>query len=193
MHKERKNQLKKEMEAIEKILADAPEIDRNLSISKLEFQARQKKVYETIAAAGCDVGIVFSDEHYKGDVPYLGGNTNISIEQVAGAIGKTGFHIIAGLEGGYVSEQLARRAGAFVHKVELLKLADEDYPIKAEKLEEVLEAAAGGKVKRIGLLTVRQVMPAALADYLGRIYGSKIWWTCRRDIKKSAMKKAIRK
>ena len=68
-----------------------------------------------------------------GDVPCLGGNTNIAIEQVAGVIYPAGFHIIAGLEGGYVAEQLAPRSGALVHKVELLQFADEKYPIQAER------------------------------------------------------------
>jgi len=161
------------MELVEKVLADAPEIDRRLGVSKDEFKGRQKKVWQAVQNAGCDVGIVFSDEHYKGDVPYLGGNTNVSIEQVAGAIGINGFHIIAGLEGGYISEQLAPRAAAKVHKVELLKLADEDYPIKAERLEEVLEAAVGGKVNKIALLTVRQVLPAAIVEYLEKVYGKQ--------------------
>jgi len=173
MNKDRLSRIKKELEGIGKILADAPAIDRKLAIPKPEFQSRQKKVCEAVSASGCDVGIVFSDEHYQGDVPYLGGNTNISIEQVAGAIGKTGFHIIAGLEGGYLSEQLAPRAHAAVHKVELLKLADEDYPVKAERLEDALEAAAGGRVKRAGLLTMRQVMPSALVEYLEKAYGKK--------------------
>ena len=85
---------------------------------------------------------MYSNEHYNGDVPYLGGNTNISIEPVAGVIGKGGFHLLAGLEGGYVAEQLAPRADIKVHKVEMLKLADEDYPVEAEKLEDVIEEAA---------------------------------------------------
>jgi hypothetical protein len=114
---------------------------------------------------------VFSDEHYSGDVPYLGGNTNISIEQVAGVIGPNGFHIAAGLEGGYVAEQLADRAGAIVHKVELLQLADEKYPIRAERLEDVIAAAAGKNVDHIVLLTPRQVIPAGLVEYLQNLYG----------------------
>lgn len=173
MNKDRLGRIKEELEGIAEILAEAPEIDRKLKIPGPEFRSRQQKVYEAVSAAGCEVGVVFSDEHYKGDVPYLGGNTNISIEQVAGAIGKTGFHIIAGLEGGYIAEQLSPRAGAVVHKVELLKLADEDYPVKAERLEDALEAAAGGRVKRVALLTVRQVMPAALVHYLEKAYGKK--------------------
>ena len=120
---------------------------------------------------GHTVGLVFSDEHYAGDVPYLGGNTNISIEQVAGVIGPNGFHVVAGLEGGYVAEQLADRAGATVHKVELLQLADEKYPIRAERLEDVIKAAAGKDVDHIALLTPRQVIPAGLVEYLQNIYG----------------------
>jgi len=165
------SRIKEEMKLVEKVLADAPEIDRKLSIPKPEFQSRQKKVFQAVKANGCDVGVVFSNEHYKGDVPYLGGNSNISIEQVAGAIGREGFHIIAGSAGGHIAEQLASRAGAKVHKVELLKLSDEEYPIKAERVEDVLQEAAGGKVEKVALLTVRKVIPAALVECLEKIYG----------------------
>src|SRR5579862_4847240 len=151
--------LRTEFRAVERILETTPTVDRSFGISTEEFLARQRRVYEALRAHGFDAGFVFSDEHYDGDVPYLGGNTNISIEQVAGVIGKTGFHIVAGLEGGYIAEQLAPRAAATVHKVELLQLADEKYPIEAERLEEVIEASAGGPVDRIALLTPRQVVP----------------------------------
>ncbi len=118
-------------------------IDPSHSTPLAEFQRRQRLVHQALAKGGFDAGLVFSDEHYCGDVPYLGGNSNVSIEQVAGVIGPAGFHILAGLEGGYVAEQLAPRAGAIVHKVEMLQLADEKYPIAAERLEDVLEAAGG--------------------------------------------------
>ncbi len=149
-------------------------LDPAYSTPLAEFQRRQGLVRDALAKHGLDAGIVFSDEHYAGDVPYLGGNTNVSIEQVAGAMGATGFHIIAGLEGGYVAEQLAPRAGALVHKVEMLQLADEKYPIAAERLEDVLAAAAGkpmSQIKRIGLLTPRQVIPASLVAYLEALVG----------------------
>ncbi len=170
MERKRVRQLRKEFSLVEKILAEFEPVDRGFGISTREFKARQKKTCEAIAEKGFEVGLVFSDEHYCGDVPYLGGNTNISIEQVAGVIGKRGFHIVAGLEGGYIAEQLAPRAGAQVHKVEILKLADEDYPIKAERLEDVIDAAAGHKVDRIAILTPRQVIPAALVSYLEKLY-----------------------
>lgn len=154
-----------------KILADTPSIDREYRAPIEEFRSRVGRVNQALEKHGHTVGLVFSDEHYAGDVPYLGGNTNISIEQVAGVVGPTGFHVVAGLEGGYVAEQLAERSGAKVHKVELLQLADEKYPIRAERLEAVIREAAGKDVDHVALLTPRQVIPAGLVEYLEQLYG----------------------
>jgi len=162
---------RQDLEKVLRILQDTPSIDREFAAGPEEFQARVRRVNDSLQRHGHTVGLVFSDEHYAGDVPYLGGNTNISIEQVAGVIGPTGFHIVAGLEGGYVAEQLADRAGALVHKVELLQLADEKYPIRAERIEDVIRAAAGKDVDHIALLTPRQVIPAGLVEHLQTIYG----------------------
>jgi Xaa-Pro aminopeptidase len=169
------SQFRDEVKKIEKILSKTPTVNKNLAVETREFVNRQKKVSKALTEAGYDVGFVFSDEHYNGDVPYLGGNTNIGIEQIAGVIGPNGFHITAGLEGGYVAEQLAPRAKATVHKVELLQLADEKYPIRAERLEEVLEAASGKpmrEIRKIALLTPRQVVPAGIVDYLNNLVGA---------------------
>lgn len=162
---------RQDLEKVLAILNDTPPIDREYSAPREEFHQRVRRVNEALRKHGHTVGLVFSDEHYAGDVPYLGGNTNVSIEQVAGVVGPNGFHVVAGLEGGYVAEQLADRAGATVHKVELLQLADEKYPIRAERLEDVILAAAGKEVDHIVLLTPRQVIPAGLVEYLEEIYG----------------------
>jgi Xaa-Pro aminopeptidase len=167
----RRKELTNDFSRVMDVLSGCPGIDKNLAVPPAEFSRRQKAVWQALEQFGLDAGFVFSDEHYDGDVPYLGGNTNITIEQVAGAIGKNGFHVIAGLEGGYVSEQLAPRANAKVHKVELLQLADEKYPIRAERLEDVLDETAGKKVRRIGLLTPRQVIPAGIVAALEKIVG----------------------
>ena len=169
----RKNELIKDFNKVLEIMEQSEPIDKYLEVPRSEFRRRQKITWEAMKSAELDIGFVFSDEHYNGDVPYLGGNTNITIEQVAGAIGPDGFHIIAGLEGGYISEQLAPRAEASVHKVELLQLADEKYPIRAERLEDVLEQVAGKSVNRIGLLTPRQVIPEGIVQYLERIVGQE--------------------
>ena len=162
----RSSQWLEEAKIISKILSDSPKIDKQKRIGKNEFRQRQKKVIDAIIKEGIDAAFVYSDEHYNGDVPYLAGNTNITIEPVAGVIGKNGFHVLAGLEGGYVSEQLGPRSGAKIHKVEMLKLADEEYPIDAERIEDVIEEAAGCKPKVIGLLTPRAVFPVAIYDFL---------------------------
>ena len=154
------------------ILAKAPKFDKSVRIDKAEFQLRSKKVYEALKAQGFDGGIVYSDEHYHGDVPYLGGNNNISVEPVAGLVGKNGFAILAGLEGCYVAEQLSKRSGCRVARVEMLKLADEEYPVEADRLEDVAEEICDGKPKRLALLTPRSVMPVSVfewfEDYVGK-------------------------
>ena len=165
------SEIRQDFEKVLKVLENCDPIDKDLMVPLDEFKRRQNVTWSKLDAAGIDVGFVFSDEHYNGDVPYLGGNTNITIEQVAGVIGPDGFHIVAGLEGGYVAEQLALRAGTLVHKVELLQLADEKYPIQAERLEDVLEATAGKTVKNIGLLTPRQVIPDGIVRYLEQLVG----------------------
>ena len=173
---EKSLRLKKEFEKILPIIEYyQPRIDPLFSTPPNEFKRRQQLVQDALKQAGYMVGVVFSDEQYCGDVPYLGGNTNVSVEQVAGIIGPTGFHIVAGLEGGYVAEQLSGRAAAIVHKAELLQLADEKYPVKAERLEDVLESAANkplSAIKTIALLTPRQVIPASIVKYLENLVGT---------------------
>lgn len=162
----------KQANIVADVLAKAPDFDKTLRIDRAEFERRQKKVYEALAAAGFDGGIVYSDEHYHGDVPYLGGNTNICIEPVSGIVGKNGFAILAGLEGCYVAEQLSPRSSCRVGRVEMLKLADEEYPVTADRVEDVVEDICGGKPKRLALLTPRSVMPLAIyewfEEYVGR-------------------------
>lgn len=158
---------------IAEVMKKAPSFDREYRIGPEEFDARQKKVLKGLQEQGLECGIVFSNEHYNGDVPYLGGNTNITVESVAGIIGKNGFHILAGLEGGYVAEQLAGRSNVNVHKIQMLQLADEDYPIDAEHFEDVVEQACGKKPESIGLLTPRAIFPVSIYEYLENYLGGR--------------------
>ncbi len=162
----------KQANIVADVLSKAPKFDKTLRVERPEFERRQKAVYEGLKAAGFDGGIVYSDEHYHGDVPYLGGNTNISVEPVAGIVGKNGFSILAGLEGCYVAEQLSPRSGCRVGRVEMLKLADEEYPVEVDRLEDVIEDICGGKPKKLALLTPRAVMPVGIferfEEYVGK-------------------------
>ncbi|MBE6357204.1 MAG: M24 family metallopeptidase [Lentisphaerae bacterium] len=160
------NRLQNDFELVKKILSEAPEINKFARIAPDEYQIRGQKLYQALADNDLDVGLVFSDEHYCGDVPYLCGNCNLTVEQVAAVVGRNGTHLIAGLEGGYVAEQLAKDYPVSVHKAELLQLADEKYPVAAEKFEDILAIANGGTMpEKIALLTPRQVIPASLVDY----------------------------
>ena len=62
----------KQANIVADVLSRAPDFDKTVRVEKAEFQARQRAVYEALRAAGFDAGIVYSDEHYHGDVPYLG-------------------------------------------------------------------------------------------------------------------------
>lgn len=167
---------RKKMERVLRILDRWPEIDRRKKVPTREFVARRRKLWRAIAQPPyrADVGFVFSDEHYSGDVPYLFGNTNAAIEQVAGAVGPDDLNrsgIIAGFEGVYVAGQLAKHGGTVVYPTESLQLADEVYPVKGFSLGDILRRIAGKKVKRIALLTPRQVLPAGILANLEQIAG----------------------
>ncbi len=153
------------------ILAKAPKFDKNIRVSEAEFKDRAARVYTALKAAGFDGGLVYSDEHYHGDVPYLGGNTNISVEPVAGIVGKNGFAILAGLEGCYVAEQLSKRSGCIVGRVELLKLADEEYPVEVDRIEDIAEQICGKKPEKLALLTPRAVFPVSLYEWFEKYVG----------------------
>jgi Xaa-Pro aminopeptidase len=164
---------KKQADIVGEILSKAPAFNKEYRIGREEFEMRHKKVIEALEKNGYDCGFVYSDEHYSGDVPYLGGNTNISIEPVAGVIGKNGFFLLAGLEGGYCAEQLAPRAGCEVRKIEMLKLADEEYPVKAIRMEDVLEEACGGKPENIAFLTPAEVVPTSMYRFFVNYFGDE--------------------
>ncbi len=158
---------------VQKIIEKTPKVNKDLRVEKEEFLDRAAKLIKQMEAAGIECALVYSDEHYCGDVPYLGGCDNISVEPIAGVLGRNGFHILAGLEGGYVAEQLAVRSGCGVHKVEMLKLADEEYPIDAEKVEDVLVTACGRMPKNIGIFTPRAVLPASIYEYFSSLVGEE--------------------
>lgn len=157
--------LRADFDLVLPILEAAPAVDKSRRIAPSEYRERADRLFRALQEHDLSVGLVFSDEHYCGDVPYLCGNCNITVEQVAAVIGRTGVHLVAGLEGGYVAEQLARNNVA-IHKAELLQLADEQYPVAAERFEDIVRAANGGPLPdRIALLTPRQVIPSAMVEY----------------------------
>lgn len=177
---------------VDKILARAPKFDKNLRVEEPEFRARQQALIAKLEEAGVDCAIVYSDEHYCGDVPYLGGCVNLAVEPVAGVLGKNGFHILAGLEGGYGAEQLSYRSGCGIHKVEMLKLADEEYPIDAESVEDVLVEACGAMPRNVGIFTPREVLPVSIFEYFASLVGEENMIDCQETYYKQKYIKSDR-
>ena len=166
--------LSAKLRKLEVIVEKSPKIDRYLFIPEEEFVNRRRKVWKALKEKDdIDVSFAFSDEHYSGDVPYLGGNTNYSIEQVAFGLGPDPFSsgIIAGFEGVYIAAQLAKRSAIRIYPTESLQLADEKYPVEGYSLRNILEIIAGRKVERIGILSPRQVIPAGIVANLEEIVG----------------------
>ena len=106
------NDWKKQADIVADVLSRAPAFDKGIRVGIDEFKRRQNAVYQALAAAGFDAGLVYSDEHYHGDVPYLGGNTNISIEPVAGIIG---IAVVFGLAMTFVYYMFSSISGAHVN------------------------------------------------------------------------------
>ena len=103
---------RKQAAIISKVLESAETFDTEYLLPREEFLLRQKKVWDMLEREGAECGIVYSDEHYCGDVPYLAGNNNIIVEPIAAVLGKNGLFFIAGLESGIVAEQFCHRSDA---------------------------------------------------------------------------------
>lgn len=163
----------RQTEIIRDVLEKAPVFDLDFRLPPEEFAARRKKVQEMLARHDCDCGIVYSDEHYCGDVPYLCGNDNIIVEPVAAVVSAKGLYFIAGLESGIVAEQYCHRSGVHIRKVDILSVGQENYPDRLLTPEMILEEACGGRPKKIALLTRKTVFPAGLYDVLRSYAGEE--------------------
>lgn len=64
---------RKDLDNLLRVLQDTPTIDREYMAPIEEFQARVRRTNQALQHHGHTVGLVFSDEQYAGDVPYLGG------------------------------------------------------------------------------------------------------------------------
>lgn len=155
------------------VLNKAPSFDKGYLLPPEEFIERQKNVWKAVKEAGFDCGILYSDEHYCGDVPYLAGNNNIIVEPVAAVISENGLYFIAGLESGIVAEQFCHRSGIKIRKVDILNVGKPDYPKNLLTPEMIIEEACGHKPRNIALLTTKGVFPTALYEVLAGYVGGQ--------------------
>lgn len=164
---------KRQADIISGVLAKAPVFDKDYLLPPEEFEHRQAKVLNMLKREGYDCGIVYSDEHYCGDVPYLAGNNNIIVEPIAAVIAKNGLYFIAGLESGIVAEQFCHRSGVKIRKLDIINVDSEDYPDGMLTPAAIVEEACGRKPDKIALLTTRGVFPLGLYNSLARYVGAE--------------------
>lgn len=164
---------KRQADIVCKVLEGAPSFDKSYYLPPGEFTSRQQKVMQMLEKEGFDCGIVYSDEHYCGDVPYLAGNSNIIVEPVAAVLSKNGLYFIAGLESGIVAEQFCHRSGVKIRKVDILQVDNPEYPPNLLTPIDIIEEACGEKPRSIALLTSRAVFPLGLYNVLKRYVGEE--------------------
>lgn len=155
------------------VLKKSISIDKDYLLPPEEFTLRQEKVWNMLQKEGYDCGIVYSDEHYCGDVPYLAGNCNIIVEPIAAVIAQNGLYFIAGLEAGIVAEQFCHRSGVKIRKVDILKVDDPAYPKELLTPEDIIQEACSKKPQKIALLTTRGIFPLGLYNTLKRYVGEE--------------------
>ena len=153
------------------VIEKAPKFDKDFRISPEEFSARQKKVWKMLQAEGADCGVVYSDEHYCGDVPYLAGNNNIIVEPIAAVLGKNGLYFIAGIEAAIVAGQFCHRSGVKIRSVDILNVGSDNYPENLLTPMDIIEEACGEKPKKIALLSSKGVFPIGMYKCLEAIAG----------------------
>ncbi len=153
------------------VIEKAVKVDKQFLLPPEEFTQRQKNVVNMLTENGFDCGIVYSDEHYCGDVPYLAGNCNIIVEPIAAVISKKGLYFIAGLESGIVAEQFCHRSNVVIRKVDILSLGSKSYPDDLLTPDDIIEEACGGKPKNVALLTTKVLFPLALYECIKAYVG----------------------
>lgn len=164
-------QYRKQASIIEKVLSDAPSYEKDYRIPASEYAQRQKNVWDMLQKKGFDCGVMYSNPFYRGDVPYLTGNTNMMVEPVAAVLGKNGLFFIAGLEEGLVAEQYCRRSGVINRRVDIMQIGAKTYPDGLLRPENIICEACSGKPRNIAVLTMPGILPVNLMQCLSSMVG----------------------
>lgn len=152
-------------DTIEQIIQIAsPKIDRNLEISKKEYEERWAKVQEAMKDRGYDLAYACGSELDRSDVAWLAGIFDPIIERYGILVPAEGRPVVvAGSEGGHVIEDCVKVSGAEVALLMEYQISDEDYRFaKFERLEDVVQRMVpfktGGPIK-IAILSSSQFIP----------------------------------
>jgi Xaa-Pro aminopeptidase len=135
-----------------------PKIDTSKKIQKEEFENRVRKLQDELDRRNIDIGIVYSSPIVPGDVFYLSGYDPHLEVSAAILISPTKMTVLGGPESvEYAKESM--RAGVWRYLKEF-QLSWEDYPqAEFSSLKEVIdETVEGKKIKRVGILTTRDII-----------------------------------
>jgi Xaa-Pro aminopeptidase len=135
-----------------------PAIDTTKKIPKEEFENRVKKLQDEMDRRNIDLGIAYGSPLVPGDVIYLSGYDPHLEIAAAIVVSRTKMAVLGGPESvGCARESM--RAGEWRYLKEF-QLSWEDYPqAEFSTLREVIDEVTGGKnVKKVGLLTTRDVI-----------------------------------
>jgi Xaa-Pro aminopeptidase len=116
-------------DVIEKIIqTHSPKIEREMEISKKEYNARWARVQKAMREKGFDIGYACGSELDRSDVAWLAGVFDPIIERYGILIPARGKPVVvAGSEGGHVIEDCVKVSGADIALLREYQISDEDY------------------------------------------------------------------
>jgi Xaa-Pro aminopeptidase len=136
-----------------------------------EYAGRIERTRRMLRERGLDVGVAYGTESSPGDTGWLTGY-DPQIENTMALVGPGGTLILGGPSFARYGEEMSPAAE---YRLCRELSIDEDYPtLTLAPLAELLRQAAGGQVRRIGLLTADDLLPHALRRLLADTTGAEL-------------------
>ncbi len=163
--------MKLNQQSLEKVLKIVTvydeKVDRSAEIPLGEYEERYEKVWAEMKKRSIDLGFFFWYREMPGDGIYLTGY-NPTIERASGIIaqGKRPI-LLAGPESGILSKEVGLDLETYF--VEEFSISDEYYEgIDYDSIEEIISGYVPEGIKRVGLLTPDDYVPAHFVEALKR-------------------------
>jgi Xaa-Pro aminopeptidase len=141
-------------------------------VSASVFEERVAAVRAMLSEKNLDVGFAYGNELKPGDTGWLTGY-DPHLEDTACIVGQKKLIVLGGPEGAAYAREMMK-AGEYRNVMEL-KIPEEDYPGAVfDSIGDLLREACGGKVNRIGLLSLKSFVPAGLTELMEESVGAQL-------------------